>query len=246
LNIGIPPFDSVPVGRRVLLGLVQAVAVRSAGFQSIAISALAPAEHVLYFVMMYIAPYPITMSVRSTNVYEESSLGIFEQDNDNTENEADWAQSDSRVAIWGRYLGRHVRRQLSFDLWWIALALFLICVSERGQLRNPDNASWFTIFAVSFEIVSAYGTVGLSLGAPSKNYSLAGAMSNVSKLILCAVMLRGRHSGLPVTLDRAIVFPREFARNESEKVATDQLTLAPVATNRLGEKLPTVPEDVTS
>jgi hypothetical protein len=44
LNIGIPVFDAVPVGQRFLLGLVQAVAVRFAGFQSIAISALAPAE----------------------------------------------------------------------------------------------------------------------------------------------------------------------------------------------------------
>jgi len=139
-----------------------------------------------------------------------------------------------------------VRRQLSFDLWWIALALFLICVAERGQLRNPDNASWFTIFAVFFEIVSAYGTVGLSLGAPSKNYSLAGAMSNVSKLVLCAVMLRGRHSGLPVALDRAIMFPTEFSREENEKVATEQLSLAPVTTNGLGERLPPVKEGVAS
>jgi len=71
-------------------------------------------------------------------------------------------------------------------------------------------------------------------------------MSNVSKLVLCAVMLRGRHSGLPVALDRAIVFPTEFAREEGEKVATEQLSLAPVATNGLGEKLPPVKEDVTS
>jgi Trk-type K+ transport system membrane component len=44
LNIGIPIFDAVPVGQRLLLGLVQAVAVRFAGFQSILVSALAPAE----------------------------------------------------------------------------------------------------------------------------------------------------------------------------------------------------------
>lgn len=44
LNIGIPAFDSVPAGQRLILGLVQAVAVRFAGFQSIVISALAPAE----------------------------------------------------------------------------------------------------------------------------------------------------------------------------------------------------------
>lgn len=71
-------------------------------------------------------------------------------------------------------------------------------------------------------------------------------MSNVSKLILCTVMLRGRHSGLPVAIDRAIVFPTEFMRRESEKVATEQLSQATAspATNGLAEKLPPVKEDV--
>ena len=67
-------------------------------------------------------------------------------------------------------------------------------------------------------------------------------MSNASKVVLCAVMLRGRHSGLPVALNRAIVFPTEFARKESDKVAMERLPLAAVApaTNGLGEKLPPV------
>lgn len=43
LNIGIPVFDAIPLGQRFLIGLVQAVSVRFAGFQAIAISALAPA-----------------------------------------------------------------------------------------------------------------------------------------------------------------------------------------------------------
>jgi len=30
--------------------------------------------------MMYISVYPIAMSVRNTNVYEEKSIGLFEQD----------------------------------------------------------------------------------------------------------------------------------------------------------------------
>ncbi|KAI0250399.1 cation transport protein-domain-containing protein [Lactifluus subvellereus] len=253
LNIGIPAFDAVPVGRRFILGLVQAVAVRFAGFQSIALSILAPALQVLYFVMMYVAPYPVAMSVRSTNVYEERSLGIFEEDDPDIENEADYATTDSRVAIWGRYLGRHVRRQLSFDMWWLALALFLICIAERGQLRDPENASWFTIFAVFFEIVSAYGTVGLSLGIPSRNYSLSGAMSKLSKLIICIVMLRGRHRGLPVALDRAIVFPTDFVHNASEKVKEIKMkrrieaaaTAGAVTALEQGEKLPPINEDVT-
>ena len=97
---------------------------------------------ILYLVMMYIAAYPIAMrcavivllllcdtfltpvrnSVRSTNVYEEKSLGIFEEEEDedeameDIENEAAYPKSDGRVAIWGRYLGRHVRHQLSYGM----------------------------------------------------------------------------------------------------------------------------------
>jgi hypothetical protein len=47
-------------------------------------------------------------------VYEERSLGIFEDEHDDIENEADYPATDSRVAIWGRYLSRHTRRQLAF------------------------------------------------------------------------------------------------------------------------------------
>ncbi|KAH9175608.1 hypothetical protein EDB89DRAFT_1945549 [Lactarius sanguifluus] len=43
--------------------------------------------------------------------------------------------------------------------------------------------------------------VRLSLGIPSKNFTLSGAMSRLSELVICAVMLRGRHRGLPVALD---------------------------------------------
>ena len=44
LNIGISDFDSIPVGQRFLIGLVQAISVRSTGFQAITISSLAPAQ----------------------------------------------------------------------------------------------------------------------------------------------------------------------------------------------------------
>jgi hypothetical protein len=59
----------------------------------------------------------MTVSVRATNVYEETSLGIYEEEEDkgeDIEKEEDYPKTDSRVAIWGRYLGRHVRHQLSY------------------------------------------------------------------------------------------------------------------------------------
>jgi len=38
---------------------------------------LNPAILVSYLVMMYISVYPVAISIRRTNVYEEQSLGIF-------------------------------------------------------------------------------------------------------------------------------------------------------------------------
>lgn len=38
---------------------------------------IADAFRVLYIAMMYISVYPIALSVRATNVYEEKSLGLY-------------------------------------------------------------------------------------------------------------------------------------------------------------------------
>jgi len=92
-------------------------------------------------------------------------------------------------------------------MWWLGLALFLVCIIERHGLDDEDNASWFNIFNILFELVSAYGTVGLSLGLPTANYSFSGALRPLSKLIICLVMIRGRHRGLPVAIDRAVMLP---------------------------------------
>ena len=42
-------------------------------------------------------------------------------------------------------------------------------------MNNLDEP-WFNIFSVVFEIVSAYGTVGLSLGSSNANFSSVNTM----------------------------------------------------------------------
>lgn len=64
-------------------------------------------------------------------------------------------------------------------------------------------------FNIIFEIISAYGCVGISVGIPWNAYSFCGTWHLTSKLVLCAVMLRGRHRGLPVSIDRAVLLPDE-------------------------------------
>lgn len=220
LDIGTPDIEELPVGTRISAGLFQSVAVRAAGFGIVSMNSLAPSVKVLYIIMMYISVYPIAMSVRATNVYEERSLGLFDDD-DSDEEEAEASGTKGAHAV-AKYVGWHARRQLAFDMWWIALALWLVCIIERGNLNRTDNAEWFNTFNVIFELVSAYGTVGLSLGAGDNNYSLSGQLRTLSKLVIIVVMIRGRHRGLPVAIDRAVMLPRDF-QEEDERALESRL-----------------------
>lgn len=158
--------------------------------------------------MMYISVFPIAISVRRTNVYEEKSLGIYGSPSDENEDEKEPS-----------YVGAHLRRQLSFDLWYIFMGLFIIAIAEGSHLQNTNEYA-FTTFSCLFEIVSAYGTVGLSLGYPNTNASFSAQFSVVSKLVIIAMQIRGRHRGLPYELDRAILLPSEsLHRKEDEDAA---------------------------
>lgn len=64
----------------------------------------------------YASGYVLTKcsaSVRSTNVYEERSLGIYKDDASINEEE-NFRFSGNRVTIWGNYLAMHARKQLAF------------------------------------------------------------------------------------------------------------------------------------
>ena len=185
LNIGNPATDAIPPRYRVLDGLFQAFAVRAGGFYVVDIAQLRSGLLVLYVLMMYVSALPVTMTIRSTNVYEERSLGVFSEDQEeqggrpkdlsrsptlmNSLNRQFTARPD-RMANWNRadFVRQQLRSQLGHDLWWIALAIFLITIIETGQFeRNPVV---FATFNIIFEVVSAYGTVGISTGGKMSLY----------------------------------------------------------------------------
>ena len=86
---------------------------------------------------MYISVFPIAISVRRTNVYEEKSLGIYGSKMEEDEDEKQPS-----------YVGAHLRRQLSFDLWFIFLGLFIIAIAEGGRLQDPNDVA-FSLFGES-------------------------------------------------------------------------------------------------
>ncbi|PSK48659.1 hypothetical protein B9Z65_70 [Elsinoe australis] len=236
LNIGNEKItDLLPVNLRVIDGLFQAFAVRSGGFYVVPIPLVRISLQVLYVVMMYISVYPVVITMRNSNVYEERSLGIYSQDTYNNYQNQDVEQPRS---LWHRITGlqRHVsnlhesksyfvrqqiRAQLAHDIWWLVLAIFVVMIIE-GDKFEKDPAT-FSVFNTIFETVSGYGTVGISVGVPYDNYSFCGSWSTLSKLVLCAVMLRGRHRGLPVAIDRAILLPGEQLGQAEEEDAMIRL-----------------------
>lgn len=80
LNIGNETVTSLPPGARALDGLFQALAVRSGGFYVVPVPGLRIGLLILYVIMMYISVYPVVITMRNSNVYEERSLGIYADD----------------------------------------------------------------------------------------------------------------------------------------------------------------------
>jgi potassium uptake Trk family protein len=189
LNIGVPEIDALPTGTRILDGLFQATGLRTSGAYIIAFSSLAPACLVGYVILMYTSSYPMVLTLRKTNTYEERSIGLQEHDG-----------SAAGIAS-------HLQKQLAYDIWFQFFAFFLVCIIERGNIRRQDPG--FSEFNILFEVTSAYGTVGLSTGVPGQEYSLSGSFASLSKVVMLFVMVRGRHRGLPLAIDRSILLPGE-------------------------------------
>ncbi|UJR07295.1 hypothetical protein I4U23_011583 [Adineta vaga] len=77
---------------------------------------------------------------------------------------------------------------------WLFIFIFLICALEKS-LVIPSNPR-ITVFRIIFEVISAFGGCGLSMGFSSTSPGLATALSTSSKIILILVMCMGRHRGL--------------------------------------------------
>jgi Trk-type K+ transport system membrane component len=53
--------------------------------------------------------------------------------------------------------------------------------------------------------------------------SLSGQFKTISKVVVCAMMIRGRHRGLPYAVDRAVILPGDAENRDQENEAGDRL-----------------------
>jgi hypothetical protein len=140
---------------------------------------------------------------------------------------------------WDRF-AREGSRVLSRDIITMVLALMVLALSENGRMAHGENCA--NIFGLIFELSSAFGTTGHSLGCPNSNLSLSGEFNAFSKLLIILCMLIGRHRGLPRSVDPAVYLPAllgqhgpPVARRATHRVHDDSASLSQ---EHSGEGLP--------
>lgn len=127
LDLNNPAVNNLAPGPRVLAAIFQAASSRHTGTSTFNLADVSPAVQFSLVVMMYIAIFPIAISIRASNVYEERSLGIYGHEEDPNE-------TDGRS-----YIKQHIQNQLGFDLWYIFLGCFCICIAEAGKIADVSD-----------------------------------------------------------------------------------------------------------
>lgn len=132
LDLNNAEVASLPPGPRVMAAIFQAGSSRHTGASVFNLANVSPAVQFSLLIMMYISAFPVALSIRASNTYEEKSLGIYQVDT-----EEDLDENSGRS-----YLVRHLQSQLSFDLWYIFLGIFVLSISEAGKIEHLAQPVW--------------------------------------------------------------------------------------------------------
>ena len=86
-------------------------------------------------------------------MYEEKSLGVFDSEEDLAEPEDDESNPvDRRVAIWGKYLMRHMRRQLSFGQFYFPVFLHMLTLIMVYQICGGSRYPYSSFVSLRYAL----------------------------------------------------------------------------------------------
>ncbi len=167
---GLSPAD------RVVNALFQSITTRTAGFNSVAMTGLQPATILIFIMLMFIGASPggtgggIKTTTAAVLLAAIPSIAARRSD----------------VVI----LNRRIPLVIVFRSAAIAVVGLAVALVTAGLLLATNDASFDWLL---FESFSAFGTVGLSLGATS-------SLDEFGKLVIAAAMLAGRVGPLTLAL----------------------------------------------
>eukprot|EP01122_Echinamoeba_exundans_P012674 TRINITY_DN5363_c0_g1_i1.p1 TRINITY_DN5363_c0_g1~~TRINITY_DN5363_c0_g1_i1.p1 ORF type:complete len:593 (+),score=102.60 TRINITY_DN5363_c0_g1_i1:96-1874(+) len=205
LDWNLSVFVPLPIPARFLNAYFHAVSTRAVGWNSVDINQANPAMLIIWAVMMYISSYPVSLSVRASTVGKGKKSDVDEEG-------MIYKTEDTQFrSTWGNQAKFFLARDATF----VFAAIFMIAAAEASKLRaDKEN---FTLFMIIFEVFSAYGTVGMSMGYPGNPASTSAIFTTFSKIVICGLMLAGRHRGLPDSIDRAVQWNRKEIQFERSK-----------------------------
>ncbi|HUT45399.1 MAG TPA: potassium transporter TrkG, partial [Sedimentisphaerales bacterium] len=178
-----------PTENTITNALFQSITARTAGFNTVDISAMSPSSRFILIFLMFIGGSPGStaggIKTVTLAVIVMAAIAALRK-----RQEVEMFRRSVRVVV----VGRAVTVTLLF-----AAVLF----SGTLALNITENSSCFTMSDIMFEAASALGTVGLTTGITS-------LLTTAGKLIIIAMMLIGRLG--PLTLLAALTFNLKPAR----------------------------------
>ncbi len=157
-----------------LEALFQSVSARTAGFSTIDISKISAPAYIVLIFLMFVGASPTSTGggIKTTTLFVLIATIIS------------YARGKT-PQIFSRRIAKHSISK-AFALMVFAV-LYIMCISFIILLIEKDLGVSETVF----EVVSAFGTVGLSMG-------ITNSLSIISKVLICITMLFGRLGPLTV------------------------------------------------
>ena len=170
-------LKGLSLAENILASLFQSISSRTAGFNSVDLSLLSDSAASLLIFLMFIGASPGSCGggIKTTTFFVLFSL---------VKNRI---RGNTTVNVFKKTLGKESLSKsvsiflLSISL--VTLVLFLLLMSDHFGHKEIQNADRFISYL--FEVVSAFGTVGLSMGATA-------AINSLGKFLLIITMLIGR------------------------------------------------------
>ncbi|MXV37257.1 ATPase [Flavobacteriaceae bacterium Ap0902] len=163
------------------------VTPRTAGFNTIDMTAMNFPTIMIYFLLMWIGASPAsTGGGIKTNTFAVAAMNFMSL-----------AKGKDRVEVFRRELS-FISIRRAFSVMMLSLLVIGLAITIMETYEYDKG-----LLSIAFECFSAYSTVGLSLG-------ITGDLTNVSKVVLICVMIIGRVSILTILI---ALIPKEKYKN---------------------------------
>lgn len=189
-------WADISLKERILYSFFQAVTPRTAGFNTVDLTALSEPGLVITIILMLIGGSPGStaggMKTTTVAVLVVMALSVFKREDD--------------ANIYNRRIATETLRQaaailLMYTTLFIAGGLFISCIEG------------IPVLTAFFETASAIGTVGLSLG-------ITPELGLLSRIVLIMLMILGRVGGLTL-----IFAAWSFGRNKVSRLPQEKITV---------------------